>query len=269
MATETDRPGEPVSRGEGAEGFPHGSKYPFVVGVGFLLLGWGLLWAPVLVAGVPVMLYGLWGWTREYAIEEYESGVIPEQKRQLLGVETGLLGMYVLIVSEILVFMGFFVAWFYLDATRGPFPLEGYPALSLTVGAAMTLLMLVGSAASRYGRNAVLEGDRDGLVRGYAVTFLAGVGFLALLGVEYARLLAEGLSWTTGPYGASYYALSGLHGLHLVGGLALVGIVLYRARSRGHFSAERNLMVRTTEAYWHFLTAVSIAILIFVYFGAS
>jgi cytochrome c oxidase subunit 3 len=269
MAAETDRPGEPVRRGEGAEGFPHGSKYPVVVGLGFLLLGWGLLWPPVLIAGVPVMLYGLWGWTREYAIEEYESGVVPEQKRQLLGIETGLLGMYVLIVSEILIFMGFFVAWFYLDATRGPFPAEGYPALSLGMGTAMTVLMLVGSASSRYGRNAVLSGDRGGLVRGYAVTLLAGLGFLALLGVEYGRLMAAGLTWTAGPYGASYYALSGLHALHLVGGLVLVGIVLYRTRVRGHFSEARSLMVRTTEAYWHFLTAVSIAILIFVYFGAS
>lgn len=269
MATESDRPGEPVRRGEGAEGFPHGSKYPMVVGLGFLLLGWGLMWPPVLIAGVPVMLYGLWGWVREYAFEEYESGVIPEQKRQLLGIETGLLGMYVLIVSEILVFMGFFVAWFYLDATRGPFPLEGYPALSLSMGAAMTAAMLVGSAAARYGRNAVLDGDRSGLVQGFAVTFLSGLAFLALLGVEYGRLMAEGLSWSTGPYGASYYGLSGLHAAHLVGGLAMVGLLLYRARARGHFSAARNLMVRTTEAYWHFLTAVSIAILIFVYFGAS
>lgn len=269
MATESDRPGEPVRRGEGAEGFPHGSKYPLVVGLGFLLLGWGLMWPPVLVAGVPVMLYGLWGWTREYAIEEYESGVIPEQKRQLLGIETGLLGMYVLIVSEILIFMGFFVAWFYLDATRGPFPVDGYPGLSFSIGTAMTLLMLVGSASARYGRNSVMAGERSGLVRGFAVTLLAGLAFIVLLGIEYSRLMADGLSWTTGAYGAAYYGLSGLHALHLVGGLAMVGLLLYRARTRGHFSAERNLMVRTTEAYWHFLTAVSIAILIFVYFGAS
>lgn len=269
MATESDRPGEPVRRGDGAEGFPHGSKYPLVVGLGFLLLGWGLMWPPVLVAGVPVMLYGIWGWVREYSIEEFESGVVPEQKRQLLGVETGLLGMYVLIVSEILVFMGFFVAWFYLDATRGPFPVEGYPTLSLTMGGAMTLAMLVGSAAARYAGTAVQSDDRAGLVRGYAITFVAGLAFLGLLGVEYSRLMAEGLRWTTGPYGASYYALSGLHALHLVAGLAMVGLLLYRAQVRGHFSASRNLMVRTTEAYWHFLTALSIAILIFVYFGAS
>jgi cytochrome c oxidase subunit 3 len=187
MAESDSTVGEPVRRGEGAEGFPHGSKYPLFVGLGFLLLGWGLMWAPVLVAGVPVMLYGVWGWTREYAIDEYEAGVVPEQKRQLLGIESGLLGMYVLIVSEILIFMGFFVAWFYLDATRGPFPPDGFPGLSLTTGAAMTAVMLVGSGAVRYGRHRIADGDRSGLVRGYAVAFVTGVAFLALLGVEYSR----------------------------------------------------------------------------------
>lgn len=259
--------GEPVQRGEGAEGFPHGSQFPFVVGGGLLLVGWGLLWPPVLVAGVPVMIYGLWGWTREYAIEEYETGVVPEQKRQLLGIETGLLGMYVLIVSEILVFMGFFVAWFYLDATRGPFPPAGYPAVTLWLGAAMAATMLVGSVALNWGRRRVEAGDRHGVVRGFSVGILAGVAFFVLLGIEYSRLMAGDLLWSTGPYGAAYYALTGLHAAHLAAGVVLVGIVVYRAQVRNHFSENRNLMVRTVEAYWHFLTAVSLAILTFVYFG--
>ena len=269
MATDASTPGEPVRRGEGAEGFPHGSKYPLVVGLGFLLVGWGLMWLPVLAVGVPVLLYGVLGWTREYAIDEFEAGVVPEQKRQLLGFETGLLGMYLLIVSEILVFAGFFVAWFYLDATRGPFPPAGYPGPTLTYGVAMTAAMLVGSLLAYRGRTAILDGDRDGLVSGYSATILTGVVFLAILGLEYASLLAAGVRWTTGPYGASFYALTALHGAHLVGGMAMLAIVVYRARVRGHFSAARNLMVRTTEAYWHFLTFVSLAILAFVYFGAA
>jgi len=129
-------------------------------------------------------------------------------------------------------------------------------------------VMLVGSATARYARKSILADDRGGMTWGYAATFLAGVVFLALLGTEYTRLMANGLSWTTGPYGASYYALTGLHGAHLIAGLALVAVVLYRARVRGHFSEARNLMIRTTEAYWHFLTAVSIAIMVFVYYGA-
>jgi len=267
MASENP-PGEPVTRGEGADGFPHGSKYPLFVGLGLFLLGLGFAWSPVfLLLAVPVEVYGLWGWTREYTIEEYERGVIPEQKRQLLGLETGLIGMYILIFSEILVFAGFFVAWFYLDATRGPFPLEGFPGLTTALGGLMAGLMLLGSLATRYGRTGIVAGDRGRLVRGYATAVVLGLGFLGALAYEWSQLLAEGLHWTSGAYGASYYALTGLHAAHLLAGLVLFGIVLYRAAGRGHFSAQRNLMVRTTEAYWHFLTAISLAIFVFVYVG--
>lgn len=265
--TENENPGQPVRTGTGAEGFPHGSKYPLFVGAGLFFLALGLVWLPVLIVGVPVMVYGLWGWTREYAIEEYEAGVVPEQKRQLLGVESGLIGMYIVIVSEILIFAGFFVAWFYLDATRGPFPLEGFPSLNLALGAIMTVVMVLGSLSARYGRVKIANGDRGGLATGFAGTFVAGILFLGVLGYEWQRLLAEGLSWTTGAYGASYYGLAGLHAAHLIGGLVLIAIVLYRSIARNHFSPARNLMVRVTEAYWHFLTSISIAIFLFVYYG--
>lgn len=266
---ETDRPGEPARHGTGAEGFPHGSKYPLIVGAGFLFIGWGLMWTPVLIVGVPIMLYGILGWIYEYSIVEFETGVIPEQKRQLLGMETGLLGMYLLIISEILVFAGFFVAWFYLDATRGPFPPEGLAGPQFTYGVVMTAIMLVGSVTALYGRRGITRGDRSALVNGFAATFVTGVAFLIVLGLEYQRLLAEGVSWTTGPYGAAYYGLTGLHAAHLLGGLAMLLIVLYRATARGHFSANRNLMVRTTEAYWYFLTTLSLLIFAFIYFGTS
>ena len=95
------------------------------------------------------------------------------------------------------------------------------------------------------------------------------ISLAVLLMCSTQALLAEGLSWTTGAYGAAYYSLAGLHAAHLVAGLVMFAIVLYRAGRRGHFSSQRNLMVRTTEAYWHFLTAISFAIFIFVYVGSG
>ena len=259
--------GETVRYGEGAEGFPHGSKHPLFVGAGMFFTALGLIWPLVLAIGVPILLYGIGGWTWEYAIEEYERGVIPEQKRQLLGVETGLISAYVVIAGEILIFMAVFVSWFYLQAERGGSfpPMADLPAPSMTYGAAMTGAMLIGSLAVFLGRRSIQRGRRSRMAAWFLLTFVAGVAFLVLLGLEYTDLLAAGLDWTNGPYGATYYTLTGLHALHLVAGLAMVGLVVGRAWFRGHFSADRNLMPRTTEVYWHFLTVVSVLVLAFVY----
>lgn len=265
--TGDERPGEPVRQGTGAEGFPHGSKYPFFVGVGMFFTALGLVWVPVLIVGIPVMIYGIAGWTWEYTIDEFEQGVVPEQKRQRLGIETGLLSMYIVVLGEILIFLALFVSWFYLGAERGGSfpPVADLPAPSLLFGAAMTISLILGSLAIHLGRRSIERDNRSRFVTGFSLTFLLGVVFLALVGLEWGSLLAAGLDWTSGPYGATYYALTGLHALHVGAGLVMVGIVLARAWLRDHFSSSRNLMPKTTEVYWHFLTLVSVLVFAFVY----
>lgn len=264
---DSERAGEPVRTGSGAEGFPHGSKYPFFVGAGMFFTALGLLWLPILVVGIPILGYGIAGWTWEYAVDEFESGVVPEQKRQRLGLETGLLSMYIVVAGEILIFLALFVSWFYLEAERGGSfpPMADLPTPSLALGAAMTLAMLFGSLTIHVGRRAIERDSRARFVAGFALTVVAGIAFLALLGLEWRALLAAGLDWTTGPYGSTYYALTGLHALHLAAGLLMVAVVIVRARLRDHFSSARNLMPRTTEVYWHFLTFVSVLIFAFIY----
>ncbi len=266
-AAEQIRPGEPVRRGEGAEGFPHGSKYPLIVGIGMFFTALGLVWLPVLLLGIPTLLYGIGGWTWEYAVEEFERGVVPEQKRQRLGIETGLISMYVVVAGEILVFLALFVSWFYLNAERSSsfLPVADLPAPRLMLGAAMAVTLVLGSIAVEVGRRAIERDNRTRFVRGFVATFVFGALYLGLLGTEWSLLMEAGLDWTTGPYGSTYFALTGLHALHVIAGLAIVGVVVARAVGRGHFSADRNLMPKTTTVYWHFLTLVSVLVLAFVY----
>ena len=265
--SERDRPGEPVRRGEGAEGFPHGSKYPLFVGLGMFVTAIGLLWLPALLVGLPVLVYGIGGWTWEYTIDEFEQGVVPEQKRQRLGMETGLLSMYVVVAGEILIFLALFVAWFYLGAERGSSfpPTADLPTPQLLLGAGMTTALVLGSLAIAVGRRSIERDARGRFVAGFVAVFVLGAAYLGLLGTEWSFLIGAGFDWTTGPYGATYYALTGLHALHVFVGLVLVGIVIARAVGRDHFSSHRNLMPKTTEVYWHFLTLVSVLILAFVY----
>lgn len=265
--SEHSRPGEPVTQGEGAEGFPHGSKYPFIVAVGAFFLGvGGSLWGAALIAGVPIFAWGVFGWAYEYGVEEFERGVIPEQKRQRLGFKSGYLAALIVILGELIVFMALFVAWFYLSAVAGPFPPEGMPAPKLWLGLAMLATMVVGSVGIGGARYAIARDHRSRFNIGVAVTMLAGLAFLGLLWVDWSTLMAHGVDWTTGAYGAAYFVVTGTHAAHLLAGMIWLGFLGYRAWGRGHFSSTRHLMVKTFEGYWYFLAFVSLLIFAFVYF---
>lgn len=265
--SEHSRPGEPVEQGDGAEGFPHGSKYPFIVALGGFLLGvGGSLWGVVLLAGVPIFAYGVFGWAYEYGVEEYEEAVIPEQKRQMLGLKSGYLAALIVILGELIVFMGLFVAWFYLDAIVGPFPPEGMPAPKLSFGLLMTAIMLVGSVGIGGARYSIARDQRTRFNVGVSVTILSGLAFLVVLWLDWSAMMAQGVDWTTGAYGAAYYVVTGAHAAHLLAGMIWLGFLGYRAWGRGHFGPNRHLMVKTFEGYWHFLTFVSILIVSFVYY---
>lgn len=275
MATETEgsgRPGEPTRVGDGAEGFPHGSKYPLFVGAGMFFTAVGLLWLPVMIIGIPVLLYGMWGWTREYTIIEFEAGVIPQQKRQRLGVKTGYLSMILVAISELLVFAAVFIAYLYLDAARGPFPPEGAPEPSFIFGFLLFVILGIGSLGFYWAQTSIQRNNRSNMKTGLIVAFLSGVGFMAILGYEWIRLFSQGLYWDgflvgpeLGVYGSAFFLTTGLHAAHVIGGLALMVVVLYRVFARGHFSPDRHLMISATGVYWHMLTLVQLLIVVVVY----
>ena len=272
MAVDTDQPGEPTRIGDGAEGFPHGSKYPLFVGGGMFFTAVGLLWMPVLAIGIPVLLYGMWGWTREYTIDEYESGIIPNQKRQRLGMKTGYLSMILVIISELLIFAAVFIAYLYLEAEAGPFPPAGAPEPSFVYGFGLFVVLAIGSIGMYVARTGIQANDRSKLKMGSVVGFISGIAFTGILAFEWLRLFGEGLYWDPlivgqelGVYGSAFFLTTGLHGAHVIGGAAVLAVVLYRVFFKGHFSPNRHLMVSSTELYWHFLTFVQLLIVIVVY----
>ncbi|GAD51915.1 cytochrome c oxidase polypeptide III [Halarchaeum acidiphilum MH1-52-1] len=260
---------EETTRGAGKEGFPHGSPAPFVLGAGIFGICFGFIYPIEWIVGVPVFVAGLYLWLREYSVGEYEGGVIPEQKRQLLGVPSSYLAGLLAIVSEALLFGGAFIAWFFLAAQRGPFPTAGSPALHPLFGGLEALALVVGSAVLYWTRTGVGAGDRGRLSTGLPVAFLAGIAYLALTAVDWSSLLAAGLTPTAGAYGAGYYFVAGLHAVHVLVGLTLVSLVAYRYRARGHFDRHRFTMVRVAEAYWHFLAGISVVILLLIYVPTS
>ena len=135
-------------------------------------------------------------------------------------------------------------------------PVEEPPILWLN-----TVILALGSVAMQMARNAMNRG-RTGLVR---ARFVAGgalaLVFLAGQWLAWRQLQAAGYYATGNPANAFFYVLTGLHGLHLLGGL-VVWIRTAARLSRGSADPGRlRLSIDLCTTYWHYLLVVWLVLL--------
>jgi len=90
-------------------------------------------------------------------------------------------------------------------------------------------------------------------------TILLGGVFLVGQGSEYLRLFRQHITISQGLFGTTFFTLTGLHGLHVLVGIALLAILLGLATER------RSVAVETIALYWYFVDVVWVAIFAIVY----
>ena len=166
------------------------------------------------------------------------------------GISNGRLGMMLLVGTETVLFSSFIGAYIVLRMASAAWPPVGAPHLYLDLSSVNTAL-LVASTWQVHRR-------RIGL------TFWMGLAFLALQAVEFYRLYGRGLTLQTGTYGALFYTLITCHGLHVLGGLGILAMVLFRAHSGAPLQAIRK-WADNAELYWHFVTGVWLVLFAVLY----
>jgi cytochrome c oxidase subunit 3 len=178
--------------------------------------------------------------------------------------ETGKLGMWVFLASEVLFFGGLFVAYLY---GRTHFPAgwaEGSRHTDVLLGTVNTALLLTSSAAVALAVACEEdEGARRWTARLLALTAALGVVFLMLKGLEWhdewRERLVPGPDFDLHAAGAQqffalYFLMTGLHGVHMIVGIGAL-VILARGRSRGRpWAGARELEV--AALYWHFVDIV-------------
>jgi cytochrome c oxidase subunit 3 len=186
------------------------------------------------------------------------------------GISNVVLGMLLFLTSEVMFFAGLFAAYFSVRAhaplwppinpeTNEAFHLEILPL----VGPA-TVLLILSSFTCQFAVWGIRRGDRVAFVRNIAVTFIIGITFLVMQGIDYAELGREGLTLASGTYGTTYFTLTGFHGAHVFGGVVMLGVVLYRGMA-GQFSARHHDAVEAASLYWHFVDVVWILLFSLLY----
>jgi len=96
-----------------------------------------------------------------------------------------------------------------------------------------------------------------------ALTFILGTIFIIGQIIEYSH---SGLSIKDGVYGSTFYLITGLHGAHVIMGLAFMLVIMAMALKR-KLSKERYHPVLACTMYWHFVDIVWVFVLAIVYFN--
>jgi cytochrome c oxidase subunit 3 len=105
------------------------------------------------------------------------------------------------------------------------------------------------------------RGRRLGLITGLGLTLLMGLTFLGLQMREYHAL---GFVPSDGAFPTTFFALTGLHGMHVFIGATLLTIAFVRA-CRGKYAPDDHLGLEVTGLYWHFVDVVWIFLYTVVY----
>ncbi len=183
------------------------------------------------------------------------------------GISNVILGMLLFITSEVMFFAGLFAAYFNVRANAAVWPpIEFHDKLHILpfVGPA-TVLLIISSFTCQIGVWAIRRNDRKGLTRAIAITVILGATFLVMQAIDYAALYSDGVRLDSGTFGTTYYTLTGFHGAHVLGGVLMLSVVLYRSIS-GQFSSRHHDMVEATSMYWHFVDVVWILLFSTLYF---
>jgi cytochrome c oxidase subunit III len=175
------------------------------------------------------------------------------------------LGMWLFLFTEILLFGGLFLLY---AVYRSQYAQEFHTAaqgLSTTLGAVNTVILLTSSLTMALSIVALRQGKKNASVALQTATLLLGLAFLVNKYFEWSGHIHEGL-YPNSPqllarshgeilfYGL-YYVMTGLHGIHVVIGMAAIAIVL-SFTIRETVSSERFNKLENSGLYWHLVDII-------------
>lgn len=168
-------------------------------------------------------------------------------------VPTGKMGVWWFLASEIVLFGGLIGAYLMSRlASTGWSEMAAH--LSVAIGTVNTLILLTSSLTMVLAFAAAEKGDQEGIRTWLLWTVLLGFAFLIVKEYEWSNELLAGFSPTAGGFWSFYYLMTGLHALHVLGGV-VVNLVLLIGALMG-FLKGREYRVELAGLYWHFVDIV-------------
>ncbi|MDZ4723794.1 MAG: cytochrome c oxidase subunit 3 family protein [candidate division Zixibacteria bacterium] len=177
------------------------------------------------------------------------------------------LGMWVFLLTEVLMFGGLFCAYAIFRAWKPEMFSEAHKQLDVVLGATNTVVLIVSSVTMALAiRYMQLGKKRITLINLWLTLGLAGT-FLVIKYFEYAHKFhlgqLPGKFYTfqgiegTNPhiFFSIYFAMTGLHGIHVIAGMVMISWLIYKT-SRNTFSSQYYTPIEMTGLFWHLVDLV-------------
>ena len=170
--------------------------------------------------------------------------------RMMTGIPTGRLAVWWVVASEIVIFGGLLSSYIMHRLAHPEW--ANYAIHTNTwAGAFNTLVLLTSSLSAVLGHYAAEQGDGKKAARYLWLTMLGGVIFLVVKAFEWTYEISLGYTITANAFWAFYYTAAGLHALHVIGGVVIMGII-----SRDCLKNQELHRVELIGIYWHFVDLV-------------
>ena len=176
-------------------------------------------------------------------------------------------GMWLFIISDSLTFSALLFAYTYSRVANPNWPKPFHFSPSVIFSSIMTFCLLSSSLTMVMGVHAMNHGRRKAAAGWILATMAGGAAFVVLHLTEWLNLINNehvtpfSNEWGVPLFGATFFALTGLHMTHVIIGLIYLSIIA-QAIVRGKFKAED---VEVGGLYWHFVDLVWMFIFPLVY----
>jgi cytochrome c oxidase subunit 3 len=179
--------------------------------------------------------------------------------------ETGKLGMWIFLFTELFLFGGLFLVY---AIFRAKYSAEFHHAageLNAFIGAMNTVFLLISSMTVASAITAIQKGDRRLTMVLLTVTLILAALFMVNKYFEWSHKFEYGI-WPGSPvlknmphgdllFFGLYYMMTGLHALHVFVGMVLLSINLVKVKT-GSVNGERYLMLENSALYWHLVDLI-------------
>ena len=169
-------------------------------------------------------------------------------------------GMWLFILSEVMVFAGLFFAYFYLGANAARWPPDRAPHITLPV--LILAILLLSCAVLEWGRRALRSGQRGSARTALLVALIAAACYVGLEMASLQDSLRSLKPWQDS-YSSIYYTILGVHAGHLVLGMLVLAYVLLLPLEPT--TAPPHRPYTNSALYWYFSTLAWLAIVCLLY----